>query len=334
MLTNMKYHKKLSEIIVAHPELVSIVIPIYNAAKYISQCFNSLFAQSYVHWEAICIDDGSTDNSLELIQNFALKDNRIKVFSQDNMGAAKARELGLSQVQGDYVTFLDIDDTFSDNALEVMVNAFEDNTDLVVSGFNIIRNGKVEAIKKMRFCRLSKIEYLKQVLCGKCGWELWAKMYRKHLFENQIETPDGFRAGEDAAVFIQLVSLSNEVKIIPELVYNYMQYDSSISHVKSLKYAEETLQAAFFIENFLKATPFYCDIKKDIDVLFLLSYSNSSRKGCLGRDNAYVKRIRDEHFRISSFIKMPFIKAIYVILFYCLGELVYKIPLIKERLQS
>lgn len=330
----MEHYKNSLKTIAAQPELVSIIIPLYNAAKYIEHCLNSLLTQSYVNWEAICINDGSEDNSLELIEKFALKDNRIKIFSQENKGAAKAREFGLKQAKGNYITFLDIDDTFSDNALEVMVNAFENDTDLIVSGFNIIRNGKVEAIKKTKFYKLSRIDYLKCVLCGKCGWELWAKMYRSHLFSQHIKTPEGLRSGEDAAVFIQLVCHSNGIKIIPELVYNYVQYDNSASHVRSLKYAEETLQAAFFIENCLKSTPFYSNIKKEIDVMFLLSYSNSSRKGYLKRNNVYVNRIKNEHFRISSFIKMPLKKAIYVILLYYLGELVYKIPFIKEKLES
>ncbi|WP_289472797.1 hypothetical protein, partial [Klebsiella pneumoniae] len=80
-------------------------------------------------------------------------------------------------------------------------------------------------------------------------------MYRRTLFLDPIETPSGIRIGEDAAVFIQLVCRARYVKILSECLYDYIQYSQSASHIKSLKYAEETLMAAFFIEEILQKTP-------------------------------------------------------------------------------
>lgn len=293
--------------------LLSVVIPCFNAVEYISLCVSSLFAQNYQNWEAIFINDGSKDSTLSSLISYAIQDRRIKVYSQLNQGAAKAREYGLSKATGDFITFLDVDDTLQENALEQMLRAFDEDTDIVVSGFNIVK-GKSVRRKILHPCKLSSIDYLKKVLCGKYGWELWAKMYRKELFTISIKIPQGIRIGEDAAVFIQLVCTSRQVKVLSESSYNYIQYTQSASHIRSRKYAEETLQAAFFIENILKDTSYYQEIKPEIDAMFLLFYSNSIRKGNLSRHHPLVRQLRESHWNRSAFLRVPWYKAVYVFL--------------------
>lgn len=296
--------------------LISIIIPCYNGAIYIENCIESLHNQTLSDWEAVFINDGSKDNTLDLLEKSAKQDKRIKVYTQRNQGAAKAREYGLSKAKGDYITFLDVDDTLTVDALEVMAKSFDEQTDIVASGFNIIKRDKIIKRKMLHQATLEKLDYLKKVLSGKCGWELCAKMYRRELFSQPILTPAGIRSGEDAAVFIQLVCRAKQVNILSEQLYNYMQYEQSASHVKSTKYAEETLQSAFFIEDVLKSQKFYRNIRKEIDGMFLLSYSNSTRKGVLSRNNYFVKRLKKEHFSISGFMSIPFYKAVYVALVY------------------
>lgn len=292
---------------------ISIVIPCYNGESYVVSCIKTLFSQTYSNWEAIFINDGSTDNTAAILSDYISKDQRIKVYSQSNQGAAKAREYGLSKATGDFITFLDVDDTLQENALEQMLRAFDGDTDIVVSGFNIVKGQSVRR-KILHPCKLPSMDYLKKVLCGKYGWELWAKMYRKDLFTTSIKITQGIRIGEDAAVFIQLVCASRQVKILSEQVYNYIQYAQSASHIRSEKYAEETLQAAFFIENILKDTSYYQEIKPEIDAMFLLFYSNSIRKGNLSKHHPLVKQLRESHWNRPAFLKMPWYKAIYVFL--------------------
>lgn len=296
--------------------MVSIIVPCYNSSQYLSNCVDSLFRQTLIDWEAIFINDGSVDNTNIMLDELSQNDSRIKYFNQVNQGAAKAREYGLSKAIGDYVTFLDVDDTLASDALEVMVKSFDDNTDIVVSGFNIVEGGKIIKRKMLHKALLEKTDYLKNVLRGKCGWELCAKMYRHELFLQSLQTPVGIRSGEDAAVFIQLVCRARQVNVLSKQLYNYFQHGQSASHVKSIKYAEETLQAAFFIEGILKSQNFYADLKKEIDGMFLLFYSNSTRKGILSRNNPLVKKLKKEHFSIAGFMRIPLYKAIYVILSY------------------
>lgn len=297
--------------------LISIIIPCYNAEFFLDQCLNTLINQSYKIWEAICINDGSTDNTLCILEKYAKSDIRIKVYTQSNQGAAIAREYGITKAEGEFITFLDVDDTFKPSALQTMVETFTPSVDIVVSGFCVVNENKY-IIKKLKSRLYNNLNYLKKILSGKYGWELWAKMYRRHLFDSSIKTPSNIRIGEDAAVFIQLVCKANQIRIIPDTVYNYIQYNQSASHIKSLKYAEETLQAAFFIEELLKRTSFYEQIKKYVDTMALLFYSNSTRKGYLSKHHPLISRMKEEHFKISALSKIPIKKAVYITLcYYC-----------------
>lgn len=299
---------------------ISVIIPIYNGAGYLTQCFQTLSEQVYENWEAIFVNDGSTDSSLSILQTLSSKDPRIKIYNQENQGAAKARETGITQAKGDFVTFLDVDDTIPPDYLSGMMERFTADTDIVATGFNTVNDGQVTKQRVFGNTILSRTEYLKKVLTGKYGWELWGKIYRKRLFDHPIQTPEGIRIGEDAAVFLQLISHARRVQVIDKPLYNYIQYQKSASHVQSTKYAEETLQAGFFIESVLKEYDFYPEIKKEIDSMFLLLYSNSTRKAYLGRKHPLVQGIFRQHYTLKALCLLPIYKGIYITAYYLLGK--------------
>lgn len=278
--------------------------------------------QVYSNWEAIFVNDGSVDHTNTILTQLITVDKRVMLIEQPNQGAAKARELGISKATGDYVTFLDVDDTLPVDAFQKMVNAFDEDVDIVVSGFNIVERDKIVKRKILKEQTLDSLPYLKGVLCGKYGWELWAKMYRRELFSQPIKTPVGIRIGEDAAVFMQLVTRAKSVRILSEQLYNYIQFNESASHTKSLKYAEETLEAAFFIESLLKKTVIYEKLEKDINAMFLLFYSNSSRKGLLHSKHPLIYKMVKEHFTLSAFMQIPFLKAVYIYTCYIVSHFV------------
>ena len=296
--------------------MISIIIPCYNSSNYIDQCFHCLLNQSNSDWEAIFINDGSIDNTLGILKELSRKDSRINVYSQNNQGAAKAREYGISKASGEYITFLDVDDTFEPNALETVSKKFKYNPDLIVANFNIINSNKVIRKTSISFDALNSIAYLKSVLKGKYGWELCGKVYRRELFNSSIITPTNFRIGEDAAVFVQIVSRAKKIIGCNCPIYNYIQYSQSASHIKNKKYAEETLLAGRFIEDYLKQQSFYDEIKEEISAMYLLFYSNSSFKYTLSNKHTLVKYIIDNHLKIISLWRIPLLKAFYVLLLY------------------
>lgn len=115
--------------------MISIIVPIYNSARYIERCLNSIISQTYLDWELILVNDGSTDNSEEKILPY-LNDGRIRLFSKENGGVSRARNYGIHKSKGEYVLFLDSDDWLADNTCERLINVMhQKSSDCVVFGF-------------------------------------------------------------------------------------------------------------------------------------------------------------------------------------------------------
>lgn len=130
--------------------LVSIIVPVYNVENYVSQCLDSLLNQTYSNLEIICVDDGSTDSSFDILISYAKKDNRIKIFQQTNQGQSFARNDGLSHVTGDYVTFIDSDDWIEQNYIErLLFLALDNKYDAVMCSY--IREYKNKSLKSHIF---------------------------------------------------------------------------------------------------------------------------------------------------------------------------------------
>lgn len=126
--------------------LLSVIIPVYNSEKFLYRCLDSVVKQSYTNLQIICIDDGSTDNSNSILQNYAIKDNRVFVYRQDNQGAGAARNLGIMKAKGKYIVFLDPDDFYPDNkVLEDLFNAIKNNN------VNIAGGGLIEYLPDYRY---------------------------------------------------------------------------------------------------------------------------------------------------------------------------------------
>lgn len=117
--------------------LISVVIPVYNVEKYLGQCLESICKQTYHNLEIICVDDGSPDHSIDILNDFASRDSRVRVIRQQNQGLAAARNSGLEVARGEWITFIDSDDWLETNAYEKCVAHISDDIDLVVFGIQI-----------------------------------------------------------------------------------------------------------------------------------------------------------------------------------------------------
>lgn len=124
--------------------LVSIIIPIYNASRYLNDALNCIKNQTYKNIEVICVDDGSTDNSINIIETFTKNDSRFRLFKQQNLHAGIARNAGLQNAKGEYVIFLDADDLFSKKLISTLIKAAkQDNSDMVVCNYYSFSNNKM-----------------------------------------------------------------------------------------------------------------------------------------------------------------------------------------------
>lgn len=299
----------------------SIVIPIYNGEEYVSKCLDSLINQSYVDWEAICVNDGSQDNSFEILKKYKDKDKRIKIYSQENKGVVIARNTALHYVTGDYILFVDVDDDLPAISLksyecEILTSGFPD---IVVAGSCVVRSNGKQVFRRPRFTQIDSVAYLKYIFSGKGGWELWAKAYKRELFNSTFISPDGIRVGEDAIFLVQLVCRAKHITGCSICAYNYRKNAGSVSHIRSVELAMETLRAAFFIEDFLKTETSCKNMQNYINSMCLLFYSNSTRRAILSRNIPLMDCLRG-HFKFSSLKLLPICKAVYVLFSYFISS--------------
>lgn len=122
---------------------LSIIIPIYNSERYLPRCLDSILSQSFTNFELLLVDDGSTDRSGKICDEYAEKDCRIRVFHKENGGVSSARNLGLDEARGEWVCFVDSDDELQLNGLQVMVDGISDEVDMVMAGYHEHEDGRL-----------------------------------------------------------------------------------------------------------------------------------------------------------------------------------------------
>lgn len=204
--------------------LISVIVPAYNSSKYVKKCIQSVLNQDYNNFELIVVNDGSTDNTLEILNTLSKKDNRIKVLNQKNSGVSSARNLGLSNSSGEYITFLDSDDTLTKTALSDFLSEINENVDLVICSSREVR------LKGMDVLYPSKIyDNIYTIKNDFIEFDLYirkpcANLYRKSIIDNyNVRFPLSMSFGEDHIFNLEYIKhINNSVIISDKIVYNYM----------------------------------------------------------------------------------------------------------------
>ena len=210
---------------------LSIVVPIYNAEKYIKEAVVSVLNQTYANFELILVNDGSTDGSEAILKEIKNLDTRIKVFSQENKGVTAARKLGWLKAKGEYITFLDADDALYNNSLQVLMTEVEnENVDIVNGSFVSVPSGKEWIHKDLGL--LNQEQYLESFVLDKTFGVVYASVYKTELLkESTFSFDKTIKIGEDVLMNIELCSRVVNVKNIAEKVYKYTD-DNSVSAMK------------------------------------------------------------------------------------------------------
>lgn len=238
-------------------EKITVIIPVYNVEMYLKEAIESVINQTYQNLEILLIDDGSTDNSGKICDEYAKKDNRITVFHQENRGLSGARNTGLRNATGKYIMCLDSDDKFELEACQIMYDAIKDtNADYMIANYiNIDEDGtrwENPVFKKDKYSafKLSIKDYEKSFYIMNSG--VCNKIFRKSFLDSlQIEFVERLPA-EDAIFTTYCFIKSKNVYYIPNIIYQYRQrYSDSISSSCSKKYFDGINQAYRIIyENF------------------------------------------------------------------------------------
>ena len=203
--------------------MISIVIPIYNAEKTLYKTLESVAVQSYKDIEVILINDGSNDNTEKICKEYALKDDRFKYFYQENQGVSKARNNGIFRSKGEYITFIDADDTIDKNYCEVLYR-YSQNIDIVICDIVVEKYGEESRRFTMPNIVLNSTESLNQLFIrkninsGPCG-----KLIRKEILNN-ICFPE-LVTYEDIIFNMKLFDKANRVYVLNKTQYHYEQND-------------------------------------------------------------------------------------------------------------
>lgn len=214
---------------------VSIIVPVYNVEKYICRCLDRIVAQTMSDRECILVDDGSSDRSGEICDEYAANDERIIVIHKQNGGSASARNAGLSVATGDYITFVDGDDWIENDGIEKMMLCAETTgSDIVIADFTIEQSDGCCSVSKEGFSNPDATELMKAMMTGKLHGSNCNKIYRRSLIvANDIHFIDGADYTEDLAFNIKLLTLTNKIVYLPIAYYHYCIYDNSMSHLQT-----------------------------------------------------------------------------------------------------
>ena len=238
---------------------VSVIVPVYNVEKYLMRCYNSIAAQTYDHWEALLIDDGSTDDSGRICDEIALNDDRVKVFHKENEGPGIARNLGIKNAKGEYLFFLDSDDYLTENAIETLVHLTDKDYDLIMGNFFYKEMHDKFPISEGRFADKEIIDEIllrmigseagknDQIMSSACG-----KLYKKSIVEsNEVWFPPE-RECEDCIFNLKFLPCCHSAYVIESAIYHYCYNEESLTHKYDSAKFEKIMRAYHKIQVLLK----------------------------------------------------------------------------------
>ena len=285
--------------------MISIIIPAYNVEAFLPKCLDSIFSQKDVEVEVLCVDDGSTDGTSELLQRYAAERHNLRVFKQPNQGMSTARNFGLREAKGEYVLFVDSDDWICEGSL-AMLSACLNGEDVVC--FN--------AKKYIEKTEEYKDNYLPNVDGIVRGWDyfnkarlipseihfvcIWQRAYRKaFLEENNLRFAEGIRRAEDDLFSTMVMYHAQTLKVVDDCVYVYRIRDNSITTTVDINRWYDGLKVQDVLANFF--VPLQGIDKSAIYRVLASSYINQfSKKTKIlygDHDKELLERIRWDYFK-------------------------------------
>lgn len=228
---------------------ISVIVPVYNTCSYLSKCLESLFSQTLCDIEIICVDDGSTDGSSDVLRDFAQKDSRLKVLKHErNKGAAAARNTGLAVARGEYLGFVDSDDYVSNDYFEKLYIVAKENTaDIAKARYFYEKKDDIQKEDKYNIS-IEENKYNFSI-------NFTTAIYRHSIIKNnKIRFPDGITNYEDVVFLIMCVCCANKIKTIDSVYYHYIKRTCSSTSKDYKKIFDMTLQACFEIVFILNKT--------------------------------------------------------------------------------
>lgn len=312
--------------------MISVIVPVYNAEKYLHKCIDSILAQTYSNFELLLIDDGSKDHSHEICVDFSKKDERIKVLNKRNGGVSTARNLGLDTAAGDWVTFVDADDTLSRDFLAHLVTGIDECVSLVVSNCDVIMKGKVyQSHVTLKNTTVSGNQMLIRLLKGdNVRNEVWAKLFRRSFIGNERFSNE-IVIGEDLLFLLTCcyAGAKDKIRFVPYPDYHYALNDLSAMGKnidRTYEYEKlitETTYRLKSLENDEALSQFVLN-----QIWTILDRYHLKQRDLTGKYNSlidkYIKNIKDGNFK-NTILKLYSHYKILGYLLYFLYKIINKL---------
>lgn len=253
--------------------LVSVIVPVYNAEKYIRRCIDSIRNQTYEEIEIILVNDGSIDSSKRICEKYCEIDNRITLYNQKNSGPSAARNYGLEKAGGKFIQFVDSDDFIEPDITERLTKEMMNSkSSLVISSYKILREENEEVIikdiKKISYKNMGRSEFFEKFFSFQSSGfinSLWNKLYDKDLIDkHKIKLNEDWDIGEDLAFNLDYFRFIVKVGFVSEPLYNYCiekESDSLMSSYKN-RYVEGLIERTENFKKFLIETNVFEKHKK------------------------------------------------------------------------
>lgn len=206
-------------------KMISVIIPIYNAEKYLKRCIMSILRNTYSNLELLCINDGSTDNSEEILREIAREDSRLKVFSQLNSGVAVARNYGLDKAKGDFIAFVDADDWIHKNYFEYLLNSCRDGgCSIAVCQYCDVGDERLADENQGNDYKFSKLSVKESFEKFFIKTFVWGRLIDRRII-GDIRFEEGMRFGEDTTFMLRLLCENPDISIscLDNVLYYYYQ---------------------------------------------------------------------------------------------------------------
>lgn len=234
--------------------MISIIVPVYNTEKYLDECIQSILSQTYTDFELLLINDGSTDRSGEICDAYALKDERIKVFHQQNSGQSNARNLGIAKSTKRYIMFVDSDDSISENLIKENLQILIENENI---DFVQFPHYKWYGSNQQILCQsnskiIDKLFFQEWLVHRNITWLVWDKIYKRDLFVN-LKFKEGI-IYEDNLMVAQLLEKIKKIYISDKgIYYYYLRENSTMTSPLTLKKEKDSFFVTNQITNILKS---------------------------------------------------------------------------------
>ena len=284
---------------------VSVIIPVYNPGKLLVNCLNSIVNQSLKDIEIICVDDGSTDHSLDILKDYAKNDFRFKIYSQDNLGAGCARNKGIENSNGEYIIFVDSDDWIEPDMCEKLYYHAENlNADLVL--FDTIwhlENNKIKKVihfdddffKSNYDSNIFDYNSIKDLIMNGYYGVIWCKFYKASFIKNNNILFPNHKIYNDVEFHIKTTTLAKRIAYLPEFFYHYIKLGQSSLQTSFVggRHMFVFLDVVNGMKNFLSDYNLFTEFKDEFLVFLFVEFNTKLNQIDLKYKEEYFLRVKE-----------------------------------------